>query len=122
MTDHDRVWAILFWEAKHRKLSEEEKFRLMKLTDEEFAPALDKLARKAYVGFDKAVLQEAINWIDFLEDERLRCYKELEENEVEIERLKDKVDQLMNELAGYVWDEMWSSAMSRKNRRKFNYR
>lgn len=122
MTDHDRVWAILFWEAKHRKLSEEEKFRLMKLTDEEFGPALDKLARKAYVGFDKAILQEAINWIDFLEDERMRCYKELEKHEVEIERLKAQNRGLMEALGRQAWDELRSSAMSRKNRRKFNYR
>lgn len=116
MTDKERVVAILFWEAKHRKLSEEEKFRLMKLTDEEFGPASDKLARKAYVGFDKAVLQEAIDWIDFLEDERRRCYRELEEHEVEIERLKAQNRGLMEALGRQVWDEMRSSAIEQKKK------
>lgn len=45
-----------------------------------------------------------------------RCYREREEYEVENERLKDKVEQLMNELAGYIWDEMRSSAVDQKKK------
>lgn len=91
-------------------------FRLLRLSDDEVEATVERLEQHPHVDTSRSALVGAVGWIDFLEDERRRCYKELEENEVEIERLKDKVEQLMNELAGYVWDELRSSAIDRKKK------
>ncbi|MDY3041205.1 hypothetical protein [Streptococcus pluranimalium] len=68
------------------------------------------------------IIQEAMaDRIRFLEDELYnRSYKDIERQEVEIERLKDKCVDLMLENADYVWDEMACSAIARKaNKRKW---
>lgn len=49
--------------------------------------------------------------IRFLEDELYnRAYKDIERQEVEIEKLKDKCVDLMLEISDYVWDEMAKKA------------
>lgn len=97
-------------------------FRLLKLSDDEVKATVERLEQHLHVDTSRSALVGAVGWIDFLEDERRRCYRELEEYEVEIERLKAQNRGLMEALGRQVWDEMRSSAMSRKNRRKFNYR
>lgn len=58
---------------------------------------------------------------EFLKDELYnRAYKDIERQEIEIERLKDKCVDLMLENADYVWDEMArETAKKRANTRKW---
>ncbi|HFI0454201.1 TPA: hypothetical protein ACGOY3_000309 [Streptococcus suis] len=58
---------------------------------------------------------------EFLKDELYnRAYKDIEKQEVEIERLKDKCVDLMLENADYVWDEMArETALQRANKRRW---
>ncbi|HEM3451968.1 TPA: hypothetical protein U1B00_001981 [Streptococcus suis] len=58
---------------------------------------------------------------EFLKDELYnRAYKDIEKQEVEIERLKDKCVDLMLENADYVWDEIArETAKQRANKRKW---
>ena len=68
------------------------------------------------------IIQEAMaDRIRFLEDELYnRAYKDIERQEAEIERLKEKCVDLLLENADYVWDEMARSAISQKaNKRKW---
>ncbi|UTX64453.1 hypothetical protein [Streptococcus constellatus] len=68
------------------------------------------------------IIQEAmVERILFLEDELYnRAYKDIERQEVEIEKLKDKCVNLMLENADYVWDEMARSDMAKRaNKRKW---
>lgn len=71
------------------------------------------------------IIQEAmVERIRFLEDELYnRAYKDIERQEVEIEKLKEKCVNLMLENADYVWDEMARSAMpKRANTRRWRSR
>ncbi|HGO8537582.1 hypothetical protein HO932_05400 [Streptococcus suis] len=71
---------------------------------------------------DYIIIQEAMmERIRFLEDELYnRAYKDIERQEVEIEKLKDKCVDLMLENADYVWDEMAKkAAKKRANTRKW---
>lgn len=58
---------------------------------------------------------------EFLKDELYnRAYKDIEKQETEIERLKDKCVDLMLENADYVWDEMARKTdKKRSNTRKW---
>ncbi|WP_225620748.1 hypothetical protein [Streptococcus suis] len=58
---------------------------------------------------------------EFLKDELYnRAYKDTERQEIEIERLKDKCEDLLLENAGYVWDEMArESTKKRANTRRW---
>lgn len=58
---------------------------------------------------------------EFLKDELYnRAYKDIERQEIEIERLKDKCEDLLLENAGYVWDEMArESTKKRANTRRW---
>ena len=60
------------------------------------------------------IIQEAMaDRIRFLEDELYeRAYKDIERQEAEIDRLKEKCVNLMLENADYVWDEMARSAIA----------
>ncbi|MDW8759456.1 hypothetical protein Q7W32_06410 [Streptococcus suis] len=52
---------------------------------------------------------------EFLKDELYnRAYKDIERQEIEIERLKDKCEDLLLENAGYVWDEMARESTKKK--------
>lgn len=71
------------------------------------------------------IIQEAmIERIRFLEDELYnRAYKDIERQEAEIDRLKEKCVNLMLENADYVWDEMASSDMAKRaNTRRWRSR
>lgn len=71
------------------------------------------------------IIQEAMaDRIRFLEDELYnRAYKDIERQEAEIDRLKEKCVNLMLENADYVWDEMASSDMAKRaNKRKWRAR
>lgn len=97
-------------------------FRLLKLSDDEVKATVERLEAHPHVDTSRSALVGAVDWVDFLEDERRRCYRELEEHEVEIERLKAQNSGLMEAFGRQAWDEMRGSAMLRKNRRKFNYK
>ncbi|WP_261309211.1 hypothetical protein [Streptococcus suis] len=58
---------------------------------------------------------------EFLKDELYnRAYKDIERQEIEIERLKDKCEDLLLENAGYVWDEMARETVKKRvNTRKW---
>lgn len=71
------------------------------------------------------IIQEAmVERIRFLEDELYnRAYKDIERQEAEIDRLKEKCVNLMLENADYVWDEMDRSAITKRaNKRKWRAR
>lgn len=71
------------------------------------------------------IIQEAMaDRIRFLEDELYnRAYKDIERQEAEINRLKEKCVNLMLENADYIWDEMARSAMVRRaNTRRWRSR
>lgn len=71
------------------------------------------------------IIQEAmVERIRFLEDELYnRTYKDIERQEAEIDRLKEKCVNLMLENADYVWDEMARSAMAKRaNTRRWRSR
>lgn len=71
------------------------------------------------------IIQEAmVERIRFLEDELYnRAYKDIERQEAEIDRLKEKCVNLMLENADYVWDEMARSAMAKRaNTRRWRSR
>ena len=71
------------------------------------------------------IIQEAmVERIRFLEDELYnRAYKDIERQETEIDRLKEKCVNLMLENANYVWDEMARSAMTKRaNKRRWRSR
>ncbi|MEI4393557.1 hypothetical protein V9102_07940 [Streptococcus anginosus] len=71
------------------------------------------------------IIQEAmVERIRFLEDELYnRAYKDIERQEAEIDRLKEKCVNLMLENADYVWDEMARSDMAKRaNKRKWRAR
>lgn len=70
------------------------------------------------------IIQEAMaDRIRFLEDELYnRAYKDIERQEAEIDKLRVRCLDLQLENADHVWDEMFQSAMLRRNQRKFNHR
>lgn len=71
------------------------------------------------------IIQEAMaDRIRFLEDELYnRAYKDIERQEAEIDRLKEKCANLMLENADYVWDDMCRSAMAKRvNTRRWRSR
>lgn len=91
-------------------------FRLLRLSDDEVKATVERLEQHPHVDTSRSALVGAVGWIDFLEDERRRCYRELEEHEVEIERLKAQNSGLMEALGRQAWDEMRSSAISQKKK------
>ena len=76
--------------------------------------------KPAYIIIQKAMVER----IRFLEDELYnRAYKDIERQEAEIDRLKEKCINLMLENADYVWDEMARSDMAKRaNKRKWRSR
>lgn len=66
------------------------------------------------------IIQEAMaDRIRFLEDELYnRAYKDIERQEVEIDKLRVRCLDLQLENADYVWDEMARSAIYRKKAEK----
>lgn len=79
---------------------------------------------KFYKTFYSEIIESMLRHIRFLEDELYnRAYKDIERQEVEIERLKAKCVDLMLENADYVWDEMARQSLSKKsNKVRFNWR
>ena len=71
------------------------------------------------------IIQEAMaDRIRFLEDELYkRAYKDIERQEAEIDRLKEKCVNLMLENADHVWNDMCRSAMAKRaNTRRWRSR
>ncbi|MGT2911361.1 hypothetical protein ACVR1I_06555 [Streptococcus cameli] len=53
-----------------------------------------------------------------LKKELNACYREKEEDQQEIEQLKEKCENLLNELSGYVWDKMTLTERRKRMRRR----
>lgn len=93
-----------------------EAFRLLRLSDDEVKATVERLEVHPHVETSRSALVGAVDWIDFLEDERWRCYRELEEHEVVVERLKAQNRGLMEALGRQTWDELRSSAIEQKKK------
>ncbi|HEL0506380.1 TPA: hypothetical protein TVS26_001206 [Streptococcus equi subsp. zooepidemicus] len=65
------------------------------------------------------VLQSTLDYINFLESERSRCYKELEENEVSIDKLKKSNADLTQTVIDLTWKDMRRVAKARLSHRKY---
>lgn len=64
-------------------------------------------------------LQSTLDYINFLESERSRCYRELEDNEACIARLKQSNIELNNKVVDVMWNDMRRVAKARLSRRKY---
>ncbi|VHF70352.1 hypothetical protein [Streptococcus pyogenes] len=64
-------------------------------------------------------LQSTIDYINFLESEKNRCYKELEDNEACIARLKQSNIELTQKVVDVTWKDMRRVARARLSRRKY---
>ncbi|HEP1477242.1 hypothetical protein DJ558_05890 [Streptococcus pyogenes] len=64
-------------------------------------------------------LQSTIDYINFLESEKNRCYKELEDNEARIARLKQSNIELTQKVVDVTWKDMRRVAKARLSRRKY---
>lgn len=68
-------------------------------------------------------LSEVIDYIDFLEEERRRCYKELEELELDLEKKDKMLLSCFSNLAEEIWINMRFSTQKKKaNQRKWRAR
>ncbi|GMX68161.1 TPA: hypothetical protein TVW26_001815 [Streptococcus equi subsp. equi] len=65
------------------------------------------------------VLQSTLDYINFLESERSRCYKELEDNEACIDRLKQSNIELTQKVVDLTWKDMRRVAKARLSHRKY---
>lgn len=64
-------------------------------------------------------LQSTLDYINFLESEKSRCYKELEDNEACIARLKQSNIELTQKVVDMTWKDMMRVAKARLSRRKY---
>lgn len=64
-------------------------------------------------------LRSTLDYINFLESEKSRCYKELEDNEAYIARLKQSNIELTHKVVDVTWKDMRRVAKSRLSRRKY---
>ncbi|HER0914901.1 TPA: hypothetical protein VJE78_001550 [Streptococcus pyogenes] len=64
-------------------------------------------------------LQSTLDYINFLESERSRCYKELEDNETCIARLKQSNIELTQKVVDVTWKDMRRVARAWLSRRKY---
>ncbi|EGL48397.1 MULTISPECIES: hypothetical protein [Streptococcus] len=64
-------------------------------------------------------LQSTLDYIKFLELEKRRCYKELEDNEACIARLKQSNIGLTQKVVDVTWKDMRRVAKARLSRRKY---
>ena len=64
----------------------------------------------------KSVIEEYV----FLKDEVKRCYHDMEEYEVKIEKLENQKMNLVEALARKTWEDMAQTAFKRKQARKWH--
>ncbi|PZO95410.1 MAG: hypothetical protein DI617_03865 [Streptococcus pyogenes] len=64
-------------------------------------------------------LQSTLDYINFLESEKSRCYKDLEDNEACIDRLKQSNIELTQKVVDMTWKDMRRVAKARLSRRKY---
>ncbi|MEY1737228.1 hypothetical protein AB7746_00235 [Streptococcus pyogenes] len=64
-------------------------------------------------------LQSTLDYIKFIEAEKRRCYKELESQEVCIDRLKKSNADLTQTVVDLTWKDMRRNAKARLSRRKY---
>ncbi|CFQ77866.1 TPA: hypothetical protein ACINQE_000166 [Streptococcus agalactiae] len=64
-------------------------------------------------------LQSTLDYINFLESEKSRCYKELEDNEACIDRLKQSNIELTQKVVDVMWKDMRRVAKAQLSRRKY---
>lgn len=64
----------------------------------------------------KSVIEEYV----FLKDEVKRCYHDMEEYEVKIEKLENQKMNLVEALARKTWQDMAQTAFERKQARKWH--
>ena len=76
---------------------------------------MENLKNNDFIENMKSVIEEYV----FLKDEVKRCYHDMEEYEVKIEKLESQNMNLVEALACKTWTDMRQGAFRKKQRRKF---
>ena len=77
---------------------------------------MENLKNNDFIENMKSVIEEYV----FLKDEVKRCYHDMEEYEVKIEKIENQKMNLVEALACKTWESMAKTAFKRKQARKWH--